>query len=64
MGFMAAASGRHKTRAAVGFDANGGPEWSVTWPCVTDYHSSRRSDLGMNILSPGFTPKASYHMSM
>ena len=28
------------------------------------YQSSRRSFLGKYILSPGFTPKASYHMSM
>lgn len=28
------------------------------------YQSSRRSFLGKYILSPGFTPKASYHMSI
>ena len=29
-----------------------------------DYQRSRRCSLGKYILSPGFTPKASYHMSM
>ena len=34
------------------------------WGYWVVYQSSRRSFLGKYILSPGFTPKASYHMSM
>ena len=34
---------------------------SIFWQ---NYHNCKRSDCGMYILSPSFTPKASYHASI
>jgi hypothetical protein len=35
-----------------------------TFSDTVDYHSGKRCSLGMNILSPAFTPKASYQASI